>query len=64
MRVHSPRRRGNNLPGTRKVRQKKPRNHVNGQVNEHGGVAVTRNSNSPVHWAVPPHGHLTLGAAP
>ena len=36
-----PRRRSNNLPGTgRKVRQKKPRNHVNGQVNEHGGVAV------------------------
>ena len=36
-----PRRRGNNLPGTgRKVRQKKPGNHVNGQVNEHGGVAV------------------------
>ena len=36
-----PCRRGNNLSSTgRKVRQKKPRNHVNGQVNEHGSVTV------------------------
>ena len=57
-----PRRRGNNLPSTgRKVRQKKPGNHVNGQVNEHGGVAVHQE----LQLALPtgqllPHGRLAL----
>ena len=57
-----PRRRSNNLPGTgRKVRQKKPRNHVNGQVNEHGGVAVHQE----LQLTLPtgqllPHGRLAL----
>ena len=57
-----PRRRGNNLPSTgRKVRQKKPGNHVNGQVNEHGGVTVHQE----LQLTLPtgqllPHGRLTL----
>ena len=57
-----PRRRGNNLPSTgRKVRQKKPGNHVNGQVDEHGGVAVHQE----LQLTLPtgqllPHGRLTL----
>ena len=57
-----PRRRGNNLPSTgRKVRQKKPRNHVNGQVNEHGGVAVHQELQLTLSAGqLLPHGRLTL----
>ena len=57
-----PRRCGNNLPSTgREVRQKKPGNHVNGQVDEHGGVAVHQE----LQLTLPtgqllPHGRLTL----
>ena len=57
-----PRRRGNNLPSTgRKVCQKKPRNHVNGQVNEHGGVAVHQELQLTLSAGqLLPHGRLTL----
>ena len=57
-----PRRRGNNLPSTgRKVRQKKPRNHVNGQVNEHGGVTVHQELQLTLSAGqLLPHGRLTL----
>ena len=57
-----PRRCGNNLPSTgRKVRQKKPGNHVNGQVNEHGGVAVHQELQLALSTGqLLPHGRLTL----
>ena len=57
-----PRRRGNNLPSTgRKVRQKKPRNHVNGQVNEHRGVTIHQELQLTLPTGqILPHGRLTL----
>ena len=57
-----PRRRSNNLPSTgRKVGQKKPGNHVNGQVNEHGGVTVHQELQLALSTGqLLPHGRLTL----
>ena len=57
-----PRRRGNNLPSTgRKVRQKKPGNHVNGQVNEHRGVTIHQELQLTLPTGqILPHGRLTL----
>ena len=57
-----PRWRGNNLPSTgRKVRQKKPGNYVNGQVNEHGGVAIHQELQLALSTGkLLPHGRLTL----